>query len=148
MSSFEGHSAKSPSPVAGHRYNRTSKTEGHSAASPLCQLCLIDSKKDGVLSPSSAWIWELYNQPGLMPPPLQYLALVLWIGWEGYTVFLIKQRRKHGNGQGMRRLGSPGVSSQSVSRIFYQNQQTKTETDRDDTHGEPRRVIPVRFRVF
>ena len=100
------------------------------------------------LDTKSAWIWELYNQPGLMPPPLQYLALVLWIGWEGYTVFLIKQRRKHGNGQGMRRLGSPGVSSQSVSRVFYQNQQTKTETDRDDTHREPRRVIPVPFRVW
>jgi len=32
--------------------------------------------------------------------------------------------------------------------FFIQQRRTKTETDRDDTPGEPRRVIPVRFRVF
>ena len=48
----------------------------------------------------------------------------------------------------MTRLGSPGVSSQSVSGFFDQNQTKKRETERDDTPGEPRRVIPVRLRVF
>ncbi len=48
----------------------------------------------------------------------------------------------------MTRLRSPGVSFQSVSRFFNQNQSQKRETERDDPPGEPRHVIPVRFRVF
>ena len=48
----------------------------------------------------------------------------------------------------MTRLGSPGVSSQSVSRFSRPFSAKKPETDWDDTFGLPRLVIPVRFWVF
>ena len=49
---------------------------------------------------------------------------------------------------GMTRLGSPGLSSQSVMGFSGLKGPKKPETDRDDTPGLPRRVIPVRFRFF
>ena len=49
---------------------------------------------------------------------------------------------------GMTSLGSPGVSSQSVSGFFDRKGLGKPKKDWDDRTGEPRRVIPVRFRVF
>ena len=48
----------------------------------------------------------------------------------------------------MTRLGSPGVSSRSVSCFFGPFRPENPETDWDDKPGLPRRVIPVRFRFF
>ena len=48
----------------------------------------------------------------------------------------------------MTRLGSPGVSSRSVSGFFGPFRPENPETDWDDKPGLPRVVIPVRFGVF
>ena len=70
------------------------------------------------------------------------------LGPSPFPGFLTKIKQENGKRSGMTRLGSPGVSSHSVSGFFDQNQTKKRETERDDTPGEPRRVIPVRFRCF
>ena len=49
---------------------------------------------------------------------------------------------------GMTTLGSPGLSSQSVSGFSAEHGQKKPETDWDDIPGKPKLVIPIRFVVF
>ena len=65
------------------------------------------------------------------------------------------QGMRTNGGQGMGKadnwragLGSPGVSSRSVSCFWGPFRSENPETDWDDTPGLPRRVIPVRFRFF
>ena len=48
----------------------------------------------------------------------------------------------------MTTLGSPGLSSQSVSGFSGRKGPKYLETDWDDNTGKPRLVIPVRFGVF
>ena len=48
----------------------------------------------------------------------------------------------------MTTLGSPGLSSQSVSGFSDRKGPKNLETDLDDNPGKPKLVIPVRFGVF
>ena len=63
----------------------------------------------------------------------------------GFGVFWLKRAGKTRKQTGMTSLGSPGVSSQSVSGL---QGRANPETDWNDAPGEPRRVIPVRFGFF
>ncbi len=49
---------------------------------------------------------------------------------------------------GMTTLGSPGLSSQSVSGFSGRTGPKNAETVWDDNLGKPRLVIPIRFEVF
>ena len=49
---------------------------------------------------------------------------------------------------GMTSLGSPGLSSQSVSGFSGQKAPRNPDADWDDKPGKPRLVIPIRFKVF
>ena len=64
------------------------------------------------------------------------------------TTTTTKRAGKTQKRTGMTSLGSPKVSSQSVSGFLAEKGRENRETDWDDTPGEPRRVIPVRFEVF
>ena len=67
-----------------------------------------------------------------------------------------KRARKHPKRNGMTRLGSQGLSSQSVSGPFGRKGPQENKTDWDDNPGKPRLVIPGNprfvipacFRVF
>ena len=65
-----------------------------------------------------------------------------------FGVFWPKKGQKTLKRTGMTTLGSPGLSSQSISGFSCQQEPRKPETDWDDNHGKPKLVIPVRFGVF
>ena len=62
--------------------------------------------------------------------------------------FLAEQGQKNPKRTGMTTLGSPGLSSQSVSGFSGRKGQENNETDWDDDLAKPKLVIPVRFGVF
>ena len=65
-----------------------------------------------------------------------------------FGVFWPKRANQNPKRTGMTTLGSPGLSSQSVSGFSGRNGPKNLETDWDDNPGKPRLVIPGRFRVF
>ena len=66
----------------------------------------------------------------------------------GFGVFWPKRAIKSPKRTGMTTLGSPSLSSQSVSGFSGRKGPKKPEMDWDDNPGKPSLVIPIRFVVF